>query len=526
MRWRVGHTTWRERFASTLQIRVWGGKKPNAIPQKWDMRASQGRRQTLFRTSIFLVTFIFLNKFECFSQTPRLRAGPADVELATLAQWMTGSFDTFAQVDADLASGAPYTHLRAVMHIVPVLIPGLSGPNDLTLYVEQAAAGSEHAPYRQRVYHLTRRDGVPVNRIFRLVEPQRRVGGHAQPELLAGLSPDELTLEPGCDLVWTRVEAELYSGIAGLHGTCRTTWRGAAYTVSQVLMTPTTIISLDQGFDADGRQVWGPPLGVPGHIFRKRGTPDPAGALEAAREFAALRGGDGGKPVYWYVEGTIYDLDANGRYTPLHGLAGFNVARLDPAWVGDVRRLRSREIFFTTDLQHTELKPTPPLIAEVEFGIGVRAGEPVAGLGFTVNGAGLAQRVPPTVIRAFAHNGRACWFVSPFVFAATQEGRGWAAETYQFCQPTETPEGDRRPTLVWQRDTEGPAGGRTHAVAVGRRYLSLEEVAAASPLAAQVVRTVREHFPALTTPPGPGDAPASTDSFLRSGLRPRHGKSQ
>ncbi|MEP0775381.1 MAG: hypothetical protein HRF46_13590, partial [Acidobacteriota bacterium] len=193
-------------------------------------------------------------------------ADSPDEDIATLARWMAGSFDTFAQVEDDLAAGAAYTHLKAVMHIVPVTIAGLTAPGALTFYVEQAAADAQHAPYRQRVYLLTRRDGALVNRIYRIAEPQRLAGAHARPELLAQLAPEQLTLEAGCDLVWTRIGPELYSGVAGIGGSCRTTWRGAAYTVSQVLMTPTTITSLDQGFDAEGRHVWGPPPGTVGHV--------------------------------------------------------------------------------------------------------------------------------------------------------------------------------------------------------------------------------------------------------------------
>ncbi len=227
---------------------------------------------------------------------------PADDELATLALGMTGSFDSLAQVEADLAAAAPYTHLRAVTHIRPVQIAGLTAAGAHTFDVEQAAADSLERPYRQRVYLLTRRDGVLVNRIFRITEPQRFAGAHARPEVLAGLTTEQLPLEPGCDLICTRVTEGLYSGIAGLNGTCPTTWRGAAYTISQVLMTPHSITFLDQGFGTQGNHVWGPPPKTPGHVFVKR-VPAPALTPSAAAaivdEFARLRAGDGSAPVFW-----------------------------------------------------------------------------------------------------------------------------------------------------------------------------------------------------------------------------------
>ena len=200
-------------------------------------------------------------------------AAPApaeDRELAVLAEWMTGDFDTFAQVARDESAGAAYKHMRAVMHIVPATIPGLSAPGARTFYVEQAAADTQDKPYRQRVYLLTRIDGRAINRIYRLKTPEQFVGAHRNPELLAALTPDALQLEEGCDLVWTRVSHKLFTGVAGGDKTCRTTWRGASFVVSQVEMTPTTLTSLDQGFAENGAHKWGPPPGAIGHIFTRR----------------------------------------------------------------------------------------------------------------------------------------------------------------------------------------------------------------------------------------------------------------
>jgi len=202
---------------------------------------------------------------------------PADGEMVRVATLMTGTFDTFEQVAADEAAKSEYVHMRVVMHIVPAWIAGFSTPDTVTLYVEQAAADALDAPYRQRVYHVVRREGALVNRIYRLTEPAAFVGAHARPEILANLTADRLSLEDGCDLVWTRIDSHLYLGIAGLNGTCRTSWRGATRATSQVLLTPGSITSLDQGFDDAGVQKWGPKPGTVGHVFRKR----PAGPFVA-----------------------------------------------------------------------------------------------------------------------------------------------------------------------------------------------------------------------------------------------------
>ncbi|MEW6336319.1 MAG: chromophore lyase CpcT/CpeT [Acidobacteriota bacterium] len=202
--------------------------------------------------------------------TEQPQAAAPDADLERVAAWMTGSFDTFGQVERDTAQGEAYVHLRAVMRVVPVEVAGLSGPGARTFYVEQAAADSEATPYRQRVLMLTRRDGVLVNRVFKLVAPERMVGAWVGGERLSGLARKDLALEEGCDLVWTRIDDGLYTGLAGLHGQCRSSWRGGAYAVSQVLLRPDELISLDQGFDASGVQVWGPKPGIVGHRFVRR----------------------------------------------------------------------------------------------------------------------------------------------------------------------------------------------------------------------------------------------------------------
>jgi hypothetical protein len=193
-----------------------------------------------------------------------------DPDMERIATWMTGDFDTFEQVAADEAAGAPYKHMRAVMHIVPVAICGLTCDGaGLAFYVEQAAAEAQDAPYRQRVYLLTRKDGRLINRIFRIGEPLELAGAYKRPALLARLTPDRLTLDEGCDLTWTKQDETLFTGGAGLSGTCKSSLRGATHATSRVELRADSITSLDQGFDDAENHKWGPPGGTIGHVFRK-----------------------------------------------------------------------------------------------------------------------------------------------------------------------------------------------------------------------------------------------------------------
>ncbi len=191
-----------------------------------------------------------------------------DKDLKKLAEWMTGSFDTFAQVNADEEADAKYRHIRATLQVVPIKIAGLR--DALALYIENAAAEIRTKPYRQRVYVLRRQNGKIIVEIHKISKPEDFTGAHKNPKLLESLTIERLMHEQGCDMTFQKVNANLYKGSAGTNKTCKSTLRGATHTVSNTEITRTQITNLDQGFDDEGNHKWGPPSGVIGHIFIKR----------------------------------------------------------------------------------------------------------------------------------------------------------------------------------------------------------------------------------------------------------------
>jgi len=206
-----------------------------------------------------------------FLTAPATWAAPPDPEVVSLAAWMTGTFDTFAQVARDETEHITYQHVRAIMKLAPISVPELGAGR--ALYLEQALAGSEDKPYRQRVYFVTRQEGVLINRIYRLTGQERFLGGTADPLRLTALTVDQLVPETGCDVAWARVREDLYAGTTGDQRTCKTSVRGATWVRSHIELTPSSITSLDQGFDDSGAQKWGPPDGTPGHTFLRRTVP-------------------------------------------------------------------------------------------------------------------------------------------------------------------------------------------------------------------------------------------------------------
>lgn len=429
-------------------------------------------------------------------------SAPADPDLEQVAAWMAGEFDTFAQVDGDEASKAPYTHLRAVMRIVPVTICGLSEAGR-AFYVEQAAAVSEERPYRQRVYLLSRRDGRLVNRIYRIQAPERLVGAWAEPAKLARLSVDQLLPDEGCDLVWTAAGDGRYAGVAGEGRTCRNSLRGATHALSRVEMTPRSITSLDQGFDDAGAHKWGPPPGAQGHVFARR-DPLPE-AARLAQEFLDLRTDGDGKEVFWYVEGHLYSVRPDGSFEPAYRIAGYNVARRGSAPEGADAPVLTREVFVSVDRETGRIRrDRPPLLNDVRFEIGVRGGRAVAGVDFTSNGRWLAPGVPPAEIRRVVSGGTVRWLVQPFVDVTLGERRYWATESYEFAARDASPVEPSTAVLTWQRDGEVPGLGRVHWLATGRRFGSLDEVARQSALAAELVALVRASHPEFASAPADG----------------------
>lgn len=197
-----------------------------------------------------------------------LQAQPKDRDLSDLAKWMTGSFDTFTQVDADEEADAKYRHIRALLHVVPIKVSGID--NVHAFYVENQAAETRTKPYRQRVYLLSRVGGKITLEVFRIRADTELINAHSDPQRLAMITRDRLTKEEGCDLTYDRVDKNTFKGSNFGNKSCKSTLRGATHTNSESIVTPTQWTNLDQGFDDAGVHKWGPPPGVIGHIFVKR----------------------------------------------------------------------------------------------------------------------------------------------------------------------------------------------------------------------------------------------------------------
>jgi hypothetical protein len=184
-----------------------------------------------------------------------------------LAEWMAGWFSSERQARIDPED---YITIRLVM--VPIWTNRDDGP---WLYVEQASANALNQPYRQRVYHLVSL-GSEVLRsdVYTLPgDPSAFVGAWRRDDAFADVTPDDLTPREGCSVTLLKTGPDEFSGTTVGHK-CESSLRGAAYATSDVIVQPNRIISWDQGWNAEGEQVWGATKG--GYIFEKISGEPPA----------------------------------------------------------------------------------------------------------------------------------------------------------------------------------------------------------------------------------------------------------
>jgi hypothetical protein len=134
------------------------------------------------------------------------------------------------------------------------------------LYVEQAMFEKQESPYRVRIYKVSQRNDEFVSEIYTLKNEKEWIGKWKTPEAFASLSESDIELKPGCEVILKKQPDGTFIGQTG-EKTCPSELRGASYASSKVTVTPTQILSWDQGFDKEGKQVWGAIKG--GYVFDK-----------------------------------------------------------------------------------------------------------------------------------------------------------------------------------------------------------------------------------------------------------------
>lgn len=217
--------------------------------------------------SIGLVACAAIVMVSCVSRSYRrarvvVKEPPApavDEGFTVLVDWMTGIYASEAQSKTD----PEYFDIRLAMARI-----WHDREDGVWLYVEQAVAQMMDKPYRQRVYRL-RHVGARIyeSSVYELPgDPLAHAGAHTTEKPLGEMSPDDLTLMPGCGVVLRRMPDGTFAG-STLGSQCGSDFRGASYATSEVRVTEKGITSWDRGYGADHKQVWGAVKGS--YVFDK-----------------------------------------------------------------------------------------------------------------------------------------------------------------------------------------------------------------------------------------------------------------
>jgi len=188
-------------------------------------------------------------------------------EFLLLSRYMIGSFSSEEQSRSDS------NFLSISLKMTPIMETDRS----LLLYVEQAVSKTPDKPYRQRLYQLRKiSDTIVLSTVLEFRDPAPFVGAWKEPKLqdeilkmfnrFTGFPPDSSLFErKGCAIHLRRKGNEFLGSTEGKG--CASSLRGASYATSEAVINAEGLVTLDRGWNAEGKQVWGSTYG--GYRFRR-----------------------------------------------------------------------------------------------------------------------------------------------------------------------------------------------------------------------------------------------------------------
>jgi CpeT/CpcT family (DUF1001) len=189
--------------------------------------------------------------------TQKMGTDTKDAALENFARLMIGQFSSRTQSIRDTS----YFNIALSMSRIWV-----SREDGIWLYVEQAMASQLDKPYRQRVYRLTHpAKDTYVSDVYTLKGAADFIGLKNDVAKQQLLTFDKIEIKEGCSVVLTQRQGQYEGGTVADH--CPSELRGAKYATTKILLKPGELYSWDQGFDANGKQVWGATKG--GYVFVK-----------------------------------------------------------------------------------------------------------------------------------------------------------------------------------------------------------------------------------------------------------------
>jgi len=189
----------------------------------------------------------------------------ADVQILELVQMFPGHWDNSAQVQAEVAKGAP-PHEALVLDIVPIEAIMLG---DNVFYVQESVAGDPNRVLGQKIVMFGVVKGKIVQTDFALNEPHRWRNGQNNPDLFKGIMIQDVHSIKGCSLRWKRAESGNFEGENEAR-TChnRVVGVGVAAIDLKAELGPTEYATAEQAVDKAGHPMT-PPRSDPFYRFRR-----------------------------------------------------------------------------------------------------------------------------------------------------------------------------------------------------------------------------------------------------------------
>lgn len=185
-------------------------------------------------------------------------------DFTRMMNWFPGRYDNQEQVYFEDSLGVEegLRHERIHHIFAPVTLDSFPGT---TFYVEQYQNDDPSDIYRQRIYSFEpdfKENAIRLT-IYVPKDATALVGAHEDTAKLAGLSPDDFTTYPGCEVYW-RYQASHYHGTMK-PGACRIESQRTGKTLivdDDLQLTQKEIWIRDAATDADGNYVFGNTAGV------------------------------------------------------------------------------------------------------------------------------------------------------------------------------------------------------------------------------------------------------------------------
>jgi hypothetical protein len=225
------------------------------------------------RLAGLLIAIAFMLSAAGPAQSQASNRGVLEQDFQLFLGWFEGRFDNDRQVfferDLNVSEDARHERIHSIFRRVDLPAFGAN-----VFYVEQYLEGDPARIYRQRLYVMSLDDAAQAIRLTIHIptNPDPLRGAHLDPARLVGLTPDQTTTYPGCDVLWRRQENQFVGAVPG--GSCRvvSSRSGRTLVVSDdLVLTDNAIWIHDRAEDEQGGYVYGNRAGVPHQLRRARG---------------------------------------------------------------------------------------------------------------------------------------------------------------------------------------------------------------------------------------------------------------